>query len=461
MQVDRREHAHRPDYARAAGAGGGPDVRWRTACNGHARDTAVMHEAAIPILARYAVAGLFAAALSTATASDCRARLLAELGWQLQNGAAYSVHGGVPCTRADLAAAREAGDLRAVLPADAQSRDAALDALLVHDATRCAFAMRLGEATRRATTRLSDNRGYRFSSLQGGWISFGLRGAQAAGWQPVRSFGRGFMPLGGNWQAIDAFYAGRVRSECGVGRQIAQYAAQAELYGEAFDEAFAAEEIVIGTFRQLHGTRSVLLGSGAGELVRDGLARRAAADGRQAFAGLPGVLVHSLDRSTVDDSNNQAQNFVVHEVSEAAAAALRDRGGFAHYNARNRELWEISRTLDLPGLRGFQRLLNENVPSAHARLSPASRERVAQMQALLADPFYSGFEIYVHPQGIRPIGWHVVRMLDRNPRTPFQVELTMHNLHTTLYQRWLQHWLQHCRATAASVANHATEAASS
>jgi hypothetical protein len=436
-------------------------VRWRTARRRRARDTAVMHQAAIPTLARYAVAGLLAATLSTATASDCRARLLAELGWRLDDGAASSVHGGMPCARANLAGAWQAGDLRAVLPIATDARDAALDALLAHDATRCAFAMRLGEATRRATTRLSDNRDYRFSSLQPGWISFGLRGSRAAGWQPIRSFGRGFMPLAGNRQAIDAFYAGRVRSECGVGRQIAQYAAQAELYGEAFDDAFDAEEIVIGTFRQLHGTKSVLLGSGAGELVRDGLARQAAADGSQAFSGLPGVLVHSFDRSTVDDSNNQAQNFVVHEVSVEAATALRERGGFAHYNVRNRELWEISRTLDLPGLRGFQRLLTENVPTAFARLSPASRERVGQMRDLIADPFYSGFEIYVHPHGIRPIGWHVVRMLDRNPRTPFQVELTMHNLHTTLYRRWLQHWLQHCRATAANVANHAAESASS
>jgi hypothetical protein len=423
-----------------------------------------MHDAAIPIMTRCAAAGVLALALAgaaTATAGDCREHLLAELGWRLDTGAPASVHGGSPCLRADLAEAWQAGDLRAVLPREARARDAALDALLDHDATRCAYAIRLGEATRRATTRLAGNAGYRFSALQAGWIGFGVGGARAAGWQPIRSFGRGFVPLAGNRRAIEAFYEGRVRSECGVGRQVAQYAAQAELYGDAFDDAFDADEIVIGTFRQLHGTRSVLLGSEAGELLRDGLARQASGDGRQAFAGLPGVLVHSFDRSMLDDVNNQAQNFVVHQVSPAAAAALREHGGFAFYNARNRELWELARALDLPGLRGFQRLLTERVPSAHARLSPASRERVAQMQALLDDPFYAGFEVYVHPHGIRPIGWHLVRMLDRNPRTPFQVELTMHNLHTTLYRRWLHHWLERCRATAEGASNHAAAAASS
>jgi hypothetical protein len=452
-------------HGAAARAGAAPPVgscvRWRTAARRAAVDTVSMHDAA-SIRFRCAAAGLLAVALSTAAvAGDCRARLLAELGWRFEPGNAAAIHGGAPCTRDGLDAAWRAGDLRAVLPEAPAARDAALAALLTDDATRCAFAMRLGEATRRATTRLADNDGYRFSALQTGWIGFGMRGARRAGWQPIRTFGRGFVPVAGNRGAIETFYSGRVRSECGVGRQIAQYATQAELFGEAFDTAFEAEEIVIGTFRQLHGTRSVLLGSGAGELIRDGLARQAAADGRQAFVGLPGVLVHSFDRSTVDDSNNQAQNFVVHDVSPAAAAALRAHQGFAHYNRRNHELWELAQGLDLPGLRGFQRLFTERVPSAHARLSPASRERVGRMQALLDDPFYGGFEVYVHPHGIRPIGWHVVRLLDRNPRTPYQVELTMHNLHTTLYRRWVRHRLDACEAAGEAVADHAAGGPSS
>ena len=58
------------------------------------------------------------------------------------------------------------------------------------------------------------------------------------------------------------------------------------------------------------------------------------------------------------------------------------------------------------------------------------------MDQLLDDPFYQQFVIYVHPRGIRPIGYHVARLLDRNPRTPFSIDLAVHNLHTTLYRRW-------------------------
>jgi hypothetical protein len=58
------------------------------------------------------------------------------------------------------------------------------------------------------------------------------------------------------------------------------------------------------------------------------------------------------------------------------------------------------------------------------------------MRALLSDPFYREFEIYVHPKDVKPVGYHIARLLDRNPRTPFRIELGLHNLHTTIYERW-------------------------
>jgi hypothetical protein len=192
----------------------------------------------------------------------------------------------------------------------------------------------------------------------------------------------------------------------------------------------------------------LFLGSGAGGLERDSTPRAAAARGRQGFAGLPGFIVHAYGRDHLDDTSNQAQNFVVYHLSAAAAAALRERGGFDWYNERNVELWQLSRQLDLPGVRGFQRLLNERVPRAHARLSARERALVERMQVLLDDPFYAGFTIYVHPHGVRPVGWHLVRLLDRNPRTPFRIELALHNVYGTLFERWVRHRLQRCTTQA-------------
>ena len=260
------------------------------------------------------VACLVLLASATAFAADvpdCKVRLLESFGWRFvpADVAQVSIEAGAPCDRADLAQAQAAGDLVVRVPRglDATARERLEDELLDHPATACAYGFALGEATRRAVDKLVANPGYRFSALQVGWIGFGPTGSRRDGWEAIASFGRGYRPLHSNSRAIDAFYGGHVRAECGVGRQVAQYATQAELYGhEGFDAAFDADEIVIGTFTRLHATHSILLGSSAGEFTRDGLAVDASRTGRQAFMGLPGFIFHVYGRSKLDDLNNQA-----------------------------------------------------------------------------------------------------------------------------------------------------------
>ncbi|WP_139381446.1 hypothetical protein [Pseudoxanthomonas indica] len=398
-----------------------------------------------------AVAWLAGSASTVAQdAPDCTRGLLEALGWRfvVADVAQVRIEPGTPCDRSDLSAAQAAGDLVVRVPAgmDAVSLARLERDLLAHPATHCAYGFQLGTATRRAVDQLSANAGYRFSALQVGWIGFGPSGSARDGWEPIASFGRGYQPRAGNYRAIQAFYAGQVRSECGVGRQVAQYATQAELYGrEGFDVAFDADEIVIGTFLRLHRTRSILLGSEAGEFTRDGRAVAASRSGRQAFMGLPGFIFHVLDRDTLDDLNNQAENFVVYDVGESAAALLRQHGGFEYYNQRNRTIWELARRLPGRKTHGyFQRLLVEREPALRAALSASERDTVARIDAELADPFYREFAIYVHKQGVKPVGFHIVRLLDLNPRTPFQIELALHNLHTTLYDRYVAYSLDAC-----------------
>lgn len=392
---------------------------------------------------------------TAAHATDCTEALLRELGWQIgtTTEATPQVHGGAVCERADLAAAHAAGDLRVQLPQQwgPTQRRAFLQTLIDDPATVCAYAFKLGQATRRATTRLQDNSGYRFSALQLGWIGFGIGGSRAQGWQGFRSFGRGYQPAGGNTTALDAFYSGRVRSECGVGRQVAQLATQRELYGDAaFDAEFTRGELSIGTFLTLHDTDSILLGHHAGTFLADGKAVQTSQRGRQAFAGVPGFIEHVFDKTYLDDINNQAENFVIVDVSDAAAQALREHGGFAHYDRINRRIWELAGRLPGHAARRFERLLFERDPVLRQALPAAQQPVLAELDALLDDPFYQGFLIYVHPRGIRPVGYHVVRLLDRNPRTPFAFELGLHNLHTTLYRRWIDARLRQCAAGSAS-----------
>ncbi|MEE9891248.1 MAG: hypothetical protein PBU96_18025 [Stenotrophomonas geniculata] len=387
-----------------------------------------------------------------ATAADCTQGLLQRLGWRFDEAALSTpqVHGGAVCTRASLAESQAAGDLHVRWPADmsATARQALLQQLLDDPATVCAYAFELGAATQRAATALQGNPGFRFSGLQLGWIGFGLHGAQAQGWQRTRSFGRGFVPTASNSQALQAFYSGNVRAECGVGRQVAQLSAQRELYGDAaFDAGFAAEELSIGTFLALHGTDSILLGAHSGDFFADGKAVRTSAMGRQAFVGVPGFIEHVYDKGTLDDLSNQAENFVVVDVGADAAQALATHGGLAWYDQRNVELWKLAQDIPRIGQRYFERLLFERDPDLRARLEPRYHATLARMDQLLDDPFYQQFVIYVHPRGIRPIGYHIARLLDRNPRTPFSIDLAVHNLHTTLYRRWREAQLRHCAAT--------------
>lgn len=396
---------------------------------------------------------LLAPAWVVATPSpDCAQGLLQRLGWRFEDASlsAPQVHGGPVCTRASLADSQAAGDLRVRWPAalPAAARQALLQQLLEDPATVCAYAFELGAATRRATSALQGNPTFRFSGPQLGWIGFGLQGAPVQGWQRTRSFGRGFVPRAGNSHALQAFYSGAVRAECGVGRQVAQLATQRELYGDvAFDTEFAADELSIGTFLALHDTDSILLGAHAGDFFADGKAVRTSAMGRQAFVGVPGFIEHVYDKGTLDDLSNQAENFVVVDVGEGAARALAQHAGLAWYDQRNAELWKLAQDIPRTGQRYFERLLFERDPQLRARLAPRYHDALRRMDQLLDDPFYQQFVIYVHPRGIRPIGYHIARLLDRNPRTPFSIDLAVHNLHTTLYRRWREAQLRHCAAT--------------
>lgn len=410
--------------------------------------------APIRAVAIAALAMSFAGSVAAAAGTQaCKQRVLREFGWRFVSSEsnAVEIHPGHPCDRRDLAEAKAAGDLIVAMPAGlaASERERVFDNLLQHPATHCAYGFALGAATRRAVDRLVDNRGFAFTAVQIGWIGFGASGSAHDGWTPIALFGRGYKPRGGNSRAIDAFYGGRVRAECGVGRQVAQYATQAELYGrDGFDSQFDADEIVIGTFNRLHRTRSILLGTSAGDFTHDGRASAAAASGRQAFMGLPGFVFHVFDRASLDDLNNQAENFVVYDVSSQAATALRHHGGFEYYNDRNREIWSLARSLKLDkSKRLFERLLYERDPALRAALSDDARVTVAKIDRLLADPFYRGFSIYVHKLGVKPVGFHIARLLDRNPRTPFRIELALHNLHTSLYDRYVAYRLARCAGT--------------
>lgn len=319
-----------------------------------------------------------------------------------------------------------------------------IETLDEHDAgTRCAFQRLVGEAARRAADQLVANEQYGFTGLQGGWFV-----TESGHWEPVVSFGRAHQPTALPSLAIESLYRVRSAGECGTGRQVAQLAALYELFGaEALDESFRAEEMVIGTFRQLRTSQSVLLGSGAGELIYDGLARRAAEGGPWALEGLPGALFNVKGHAFLDSIANQAQNFVVYGVRPEAMLRLRAEGGVASLNGRLQQIWGLARGLKATWRRGFERALYWRESEEIQGLRDQDEAATLGLLALLDDPLLQGIYVYVHDHGVQPLAYHVIRMLDQNPRTPYRLELFAHNVTT----EWLKRYLRACQRNLTAV----------
>ena len=389
---------------------------------------------------------------AAATANTCEWAVLQQLGWQHSavskqaEARSSDVNSVAVCQAHSIEDAQAQGLLQlSLLTGSPTERSERLQAALMGQSSRCAWQMQVRHAVSVATRKLSANRGFRFTWVQSGWLSFS-GGSEAQGWRATKSFGRRYEPMWRNSLAFDAFVHGRSRTECGTGRQIAQLSMLRELFGdEGFDRMFSASELSIGTFVSLHDSDSILLGRHKGEQFADGSGRKTAAMGKQAWLGAPGFIEHVKPKSFVDDISNQAENFIIVDVSDAAQQHLQAASGFGRINADNERIWLWSQQLTMVGERYFERLLYEEDARLWQTL-PAEQYRIAKrMQALLAQAQYRQFQVYVHPMGTKPLAYHIARLLDRNPRTPYKIELALHNLPTEIYPRWVQFQLQQCR----------------
>ncbi|UOO91843.1 hypothetical protein [Vitreoscilla stercoraria] len=380
----------------------------------------------------------------SAWASDlpCEAQVLQGLGWQAVSQAVQPrLQDASICNMPHLQAAQSQSSLH--YPSHWHQNVAVLQAALNSQASRCAFQFKMSAAVQSATQKLSLNTGFRFTAVQASWVNFGAN--ERLLWRQTQSFGRRFEPQYTHSDAFEVFYSGKVRTECSTGRQIAQIATLRELFGdEDFNRVFTAAELSIGRSISLHDTDSILLGRHKGEWFQDGSGRKTAALGRQAWLGAPGMIVHVKDASYLDDISNQAENFVVVAVSAAAQQQLSQGQGLIRFQRDNLKLWHLSQSINQVDRRYFQRLLIEKDSNLWQALPQAQRQIANQMLALLQQPFYQEFLIYVHPMGIQSVGFHMARLLDRNPRTPYTIELALHNIPTEIYQRWLQAQLQKC-----------------
>jgi hypothetical protein len=179
------------------------------------------------------VALLLPALGAAATPLDCTQGLLQRLGWRFEDARSVHRRCGWPCVRAPRCRRLRR---QAICACNGRrnarcSAQALLQQLLDDPATVCAYAFQLGQPRN---------------------VPLGIAGQchvpllrPAAGLDRLRPARRTRARLAahavsavascpsGNSHALQAFYSGAVRAECGVGRQVAQLATQRELYGDA------------------------------------------------------------------------------------------------------------------------------------------------------------------------------------------------------------------------------------
>jgi hypothetical protein len=378
--------------------------------------------------------------------SACQMAVLRGLGWSVERvrGSSRFVYSsGNPCDNSSLEESRSLGELRVRVPevSDEATLQAALRRVLSSPASVCAYKFHVGAAARRAARKLQLNRGFYFYS--GGWPFVAISNA-------VRWWGscvsRGYyacvFPRRSNSDAMEDFVSGQIGTECALGLQAAEYATIRELFGDVgFNSSFQMKEVVIAPWTVLHGTGSATWGrltNADTEVDRNAAAT--ARVGSQAFLGFSGYIGNVFGEAYLDHPIDRGENFLTTFVSLSAGAELAARGGFGVYNAWNRRLYELGRVLP-PSI---ERLALTNQDPNLLPITANQRLAFAEMQRILRNPVYSEYQVFVHPLGTMTLGQHIVRLLERNPRTPYTFELYPSRMGRGIYARYVNWMLSRC-----------------
>ena len=111
------------------------------------------------------------------------------------------------------------------------------------------------------------------------------------------------------------------------------------------------------------------------------------------------------------------------------------------FNRQNERLFQLGKLLtsEVETL-----ALNPDQDPNDLSLSASEKDAFREMQTILSNPFYTGYEVFVHPLGRMTFGEHIVRLLARNPRTPYQFLLYPSRMAGGLYQRYVKSLLDAC-----------------
>jgi len=128
-------------------------------------------------------------------------------------------------------------------------------------------------------------------------------------------------------------------------------------------------------------------------------------------------------------------------VAHSAALRLQAVGGFAFFNKQNEEIQRIARGISDKSLLKWAA---DDYDLNTISMSDRNRAILKDLQVILKDPFYRGYRVFVHPLKVMTMGEHIVRLLERNPRTPYTFRLYPTRYNGGLSSLYVKSMLDRC-----------------
>ncbi len=371
----------------------------------------------------------------------CELRYLRHLGWRFTRDATVKevvIAAGRPCKSRTLARAQAAGALRILVPADfdeagARALGKRLTAIADGRGSRCAYKHKLAPAIRRAVARYDrgvERSQYEFPELFDLVHSpfWALRLPEPQ-WEKR---GAVYVATTSAAGAMEAVWRRGAIVECYAGQWMGVFGTQYELYGrEAFDEAFAPGDLVLGAPQQIKSAPIGSLTKGRGPYDWRGLLIPRADQGKDpilalaphgpmAFVGLTGIMRNQ------DGGDATNENFLVAGMSPAALKQLVAGGGFAFLGRETQKVWE-----------------HVNACSGFLRLGSPTGAHAQAIDRILAQPAFSEVFVYGHPHGIVTFEF-LTRKMFQTSSSPVEFLFYLHGREDFLYRRYHRVWKARC-----------------
>jgi hypothetical protein len=405
------------------------------------------------------------------SSASCAENLLGRFGWTQSDRSNVNWNAYDLCRYRSLEEAKRSGQLTYKALHEPESGQNLVDS----PASYCSFRLALADATRAAAKKISDNKKFSFQPIKSdprNQDPEAIVGTTALNYWEIESAKLSMYvkdqvkPS----EALNQFYnpAENTYVDCYAGALTVSTLGHLELLGASrFDQMFKPSEIFIGilftTLDQIDGrgnpldvTRSYSGLDGKEETIAgwttDSSGRISQSRGRADFIGRRGSMASLLHSRFLDSIVDVNENFVITDFSEAAQTKMDE------LTKKGQNIADYIRAISVGNwLQKLDAAVASNNGNTSALLeaketffkeNPYYRDFKNQTpfwsKQLEIDPIVNGITVYVHPLGERTLKYHINRLIEFNPRMPYEFRLRDTNLETTIYSKYKQFFTGQC-----------------